>query len=187
MLIGIAGKKGSGKDTIADYICKNYNYIKYSFATPLKQTLQTMFNLTNKQLYDEKEKEIVDKRYGKSPRELMQWFGTDIMRDQLTKFMPSMGENLWVNHFEEFYLENSVKENVPIIIADVRFQNEIDVIHKLGGVIIRIDRFGLTNIDTHITEQTDTLHLGGNDFIIQNDSTLNNLYKKIDKLKLLIK
>ena len=36
VLIGILGNKRNGKDTTADFIVKNYNYNKYSFAKPLK-------------------------------------------------------------------------------------------------------------------------------------------------------
>ncbi len=37
MIIGIFGKKGHGKDTIADYLVDNYNFHKLSYAEPIKK------------------------------------------------------------------------------------------------------------------------------------------------------
>ena len=37
MLIGITGKKFNGKDTVADYIVKEYGGNKVSLATPVKE------------------------------------------------------------------------------------------------------------------------------------------------------
>ena len=43
-LVGIHGKAGSGKDTAADFIIKhNPEFVKYSFAQPLKETVNQMF------------------------------------------------------------------------------------------------------------------------------------------------
>jgi hypothetical protein len=36
MLIAFSGRRKSGKDTCADYLVKQYGFIKHSFATPLK-------------------------------------------------------------------------------------------------------------------------------------------------------
>ncbi len=44
MIIGICGLIGSGKDTIAEYLIKEHNYIKLSFADKLKDSVATMFD-----------------------------------------------------------------------------------------------------------------------------------------------
>ena len=36
-IIGILGNKRVGKDTVADYLVKNYGFIKYNFADPIKE------------------------------------------------------------------------------------------------------------------------------------------------------
>ena len=80
MLIAFLGKKSSGKDTVANFLIKNDDYIKYVFADPLKKGIQAFFNLSDDQLYDEKLKEIIDPRWGVSPRKLLQTIGTDIFQ-----------------------------------------------------------------------------------------------------------
>jgi len=44
MIIGICGLIGSGKDTIADYLVKEHNFIKLSFADKLKDCVAEMFD-----------------------------------------------------------------------------------------------------------------------------------------------
>ena len=39
MVIGICGLISSGKDTIADYLIKEHNFVKISFADKLKDNL----------------------------------------------------------------------------------------------------------------------------------------------------
>ena len=70
-LIACCGKKQVGKNTFADE-CKGF--IQYAFAKPLKDTCKVLFLLSDEQLYGNL-KEIQDKRWGKSPREIMQQFG----------------------------------------------------------------------------------------------------------------
>ena len=45
MIVGICGLIGSGKDTIADHLVKDHNFVKISFADKLKDTVATLFCL----------------------------------------------------------------------------------------------------------------------------------------------
>ena len=45
MLIGVCGKAGSGKDTIADYLVKKYNFKKIALADPIKRMVEDVFVL----------------------------------------------------------------------------------------------------------------------------------------------
>lgn len=177
-LIGFMGKKGSGKDTSADYLVKKYGYKKISFATPLKDAIQILFGFSDEQLYGDK-KETIDDRWGTSPRKVMQYLGTDIFRNDINKIMPNIKNNFWTNIMEINYKNELLKnKNAKFVIADVRFKNEVDVIHKLGGKIIKIDRNTKHN-DNHISENMMD-KINDFDHIIDNTSSLNNLYKKID-------
>ena len=44
-------------------------------------------------------------------------------------------------------------ENVNIIFSDLRFQNEVDMINELGGVVIKVNRPNLNIIDNHKSEK----------------------------------
>ena len=205
MLIVVLGKKGSGKDTFSDYIIEKHGFIKYSFADPLKKGLQHFFNLSDEQLYDPKLKEIIDPRWGVSPRQLFQVIGTDFFQYSLKQFLPKININNesddtrthWVILFKQWY-EKLLKENetenekenqkintpINVIIADGRFLHEIEEIRKMGGKIIKVVRPTLdNNKDNHKSEmEMDEIPNEYIDNIIYNQGTLGEFYDMIDKL-----
>ena len=67
VLIGIVGKKYSGKDTAADYLVANHNFTKMAFADPVKKVAKELFNFNDEQLYGNL-KEATDERWGISPQ-----------------------------------------------------------------------------------------------------------------------
>ena len=84
MLIGITGKRGHGKTTAANVLIRDFGFIEYSFAKPLKEICKIMFRLTDEQVYgDYKIKEKIDERIGRSPREILQLIGTEFGRERL--------------------------------------------------------------------------------------------------------
>jgi len=188
MLIAFLGKKSSGKDTAADFLIKNDNYIKYVFADPLKKGIQAFFNLSDDQLYDEKLKEIIDPRWGVSPRKLLQTIGTDIFQYLIHDLLPNLkGEkrNHWVTLFKEWYLEELNKNpNMNVVIADARFTHEIKAIKELGGKVFKIVRPRLEeNVDEHLSEnEINCIPDEMIDDTIMNDSDLDSLYCKIINL-----
>lgn len=174
MIIGILGKKGVGKDTCADYIVQKYNYNKYSFAKPLKDICKILFGFTNDQLYGN-QKEVQDDFWKVTPRIALQYIGTDLLRNQLNTIMPHINQDIWVNVFKANYKKDN------IVIADCRFQNEVDTIKEMGGIVIKLNRI-MDNLvhDAHISEDIDNII--NYDYEIHNDSTLGDLYKKIDNI-----
>jgi hypothetical protein len=168
MLIGFLGKKGHGKDTCCDYFVENYNFTKHAFAKPLKDGVKVLFNLSDDQLYNESLKDVVDERWNKSPRQLLQWMGTDVFRN-------SFGEDFWLKH-----MESNLTSGASIVIADVRFQNEIDLIRKRGGIVVKVIRPLETKHDQHISELgIDAL---SGDYEIMNDGSIEELHQKLETL-----
>lgn len=146
-MIGIAGKKGSGKTYMSNFIKDKYKdaltvHIR-SLAAPLKEAVKIIFSLTDEQLYGN-EKERKDIFWEMSPRFIMQRMGTDLLRDQLDK-------DVWIKSFEKWY--QNVDYDI-VIIDDVRFENEINMIRRYGGFVIGIDSTCIKN-DTHASENLD--------------------------------
>jgi hypothetical protein len=143
MLVGFMGAMGSGKTTAANFMINEYGYVEKAFADPLKRACKELFLFTDDQLYGtQAQKEEADNRwFGCSARTAMQFVGTDLFRNQLNAIMPGIKNNIWVHHFKLWY-QNHIKilDNPPVVISDIRFQNEADIIKKMGGIIIRIDR-----------------------------------------------
>jgi len=154
MIIGITGYKGVGKD-VAAQVFTNMGFVHYKFANALKQALKILF-LWDDQYIEGPLKETIDERWGISPRQAMQFFGTEIGRELLPKTFPLFkeknGDNYWVRYFK-YWREQFKYQEVNIVVSDVRFPNEVDSIREMGGVILRISRPSVINNDPHVSEK----------------------------------
>lgn len=177
-LIGILGRKRCGKDTLGAYMIEKYGYIRFAFADPIKDILKTMFDLSDEQLNNDKEK--IDERWGVSPRTILQKFGTEICRNNLENFIPNIkldGDTLWVKLFKIFYEKNKDKD---IVVTDVRFLDELNAIRSFGGKIVKINRDNL-EFDCHSSEKDiDNYNPDLIDYTIDNNYTFYELYSQID-------
>lgn len=176
-VIAICGFKRTGKDTVANYIANKYNYHKCRIAEPLKQICKYLFDLRDEQMEDD-EKELVDERWGVSPRKIMQFFGTEIMQKEIQKVIPSIDRNFWINKF----IHQQQSHCKPIVISDLRFMHEYNALYKEYGdklIVIKIlkQQYDRVN-DTHVSE-TEWENIPAT-YEIENNSTLEVLYKKVD-------
>lgn len=172
-ILGIAGPKGSGKDTAAAYLQRYFtNSVTHAFAEPVKRVCQQLYLLSEEQLYDAVAKETVDDRWGLTPRRMFQQIGTDYVRNQIDP-------EFWTKHFELWYSKQQQNESF-VLVPDVRFQNEVDLIHKLGGKVIYVYRpFIHHNLDQHESE-TGATELQNIDYTVNNCGTLLQLYQELD-------
>lgn len=175
-LILVVGPMGSGKTTIADYLYNKYGYRKHSMATWLKAVLCQHYGLVKL------DKSLVIN--GKSIRTLMQQLGNG-----LRAIDPD-----W--HIDEV-VATVARHNVPYVIDDVRFHNEVKVLtNKFKCVTIRvtvddakqqliriITRDGVVPPATSVadiseTEQADIVC----NFNVTNNGTKQDLYDQIDQI-----
>jgi dephospho-CoA kinase len=185
-LIGLTGKKGSGKDTIAIKL-KEYGYEQYAFADPLKRGIQHLFDLSDEQLYDETLKETIDPRWGVKPRQLFQIIGTEIFQHTIHQHLglKIAPKQHWTFLFEEWY-RKKLQENpkVKVVVSDVRFLHELECVKALGGKVIKITRPEVYhNIDKHSSETSiNQMSPKKIDYLIENDGTLDDLYQNLVKV-----
>ena len=163
-LIGIAGKARSGKDTAAKYLLNKLGSDWYiaSFADPMR----AMLNAIDVDTSDEA-KDLPSNQYGLSTRRMLQTLGTEWGRD-------CNGNNFWIDVFSR---SNAGKR---VIVPDVRFENEADLIRKHGVLIHIKGRGGIEG--SHISEQALSIKHG--DTVITNNGTLSELYAKLDSIEL---
>ena len=174
MLIGFSGKKGSGKSYFADYLVNNKLFIKLSFASPLKEITKILFNLSDEDVKDPIKKELINPKFNASPRELMQWLGTDIMREEFNKKFNYSG-SIWIDSVKD-KIKTLLDNNKDVVIDDVRFQNEVDMIHSLGGIVINLHN----DLDNTLNNSTST-HSSENqkltfNYEFVNDKSYSNTY-----------
>lgn len=205
MIIGICGFQSSGKDTIADYLIKEHNFIRLSFASVLKDVISIMFDWPRDKLEgltkeDRIWREEVDEWWSKrleiphlTPRYIMQYIGTDL-------FKKHFHTDIWVKIIENKInkLQNNLQNNLQnklqnIIISDCRFENEINMIIGLGGKIINVYRntpsWFYKYRQGEYPEESKRLHNSEKDWIrchkdydIENDGTIEQLCQRVSEL-----
>lgn len=139
MLIGLTGKKGCGKSSIARILRDRHDFKVLSFAEPIKDMLEAMG--VQRELMDDpclKEQEL--ELFGKSPRQLMQMLGTEFARDMIHP-------NIWV-----YLMEERITPHRHVVIDDVRFNNEAKMIDSYGGTVVEVIRGKHLLEDGHISE-----------------------------------
>ena len=129
-LIGLSGVMNAGKDTVANLIIakRPRGLRRYSFATPLKDGVKSMFGWTTDQIEDRQFKEAIDPKWGFSPRKAMQLLGTEYGRNLLR-------DDIWVHAARNFH-NDSLNQSKGTIITDVRFENEAEWIRSIPGAVV---------------------------------------------------
>jgi hypothetical protein len=140
MIIGIIGLIGAGKGTVGDMLIEQ-GFSHESFANPLKDTAASIFNwdremLEGITLKSRVWREEVDSWWEErlnipdfSPRLALQLLGTEVFRNHFH-------QDTWILSMES-RLRN-VKHDV--VITDARFPNEIAMVRRQGGVVVRVKR-----------------------------------------------
>lgn len=172
-VIAICGRKRTGKDTVAEYLCENYGYKNVKFAEPLKETMKCLFGFTEKQI--EVDKEVVDNVWGITPRHAMQFFGTEIMQFKLQEIIPSIGRDFFAKSLVSKYRHDK------IVISDMRFLHESNMIRSVfpDSMIIKLENPDIEgNNDTHMSESgIDDIVA---DYTIINNKTKQDLFDTLD-------
>ena len=158
--IGLAGRKGSGKDTAADLIMEYWSepWKRAAFADPLRR-IGYVFGFTDRQMRNPRCKERKDRFWGVSWRRFAQIVGTEMFRVIFRR-------DVWARFAERRMLEHPHRR---FLFTDVRFAEEAEMIRKYGGIVIQIRR-NTPKKDRHLSEQP--LHPLLVDFTIENNSSL---------------
>lgn len=164
MLIGLMGHKRSGKDTFASVLVGYRDYHRLAFADAMKDALLdsdlylpgdiSLSAYVTAHGWDKAKENI-------RVRRLIQNFGTAIREH--------IGEDTWLAPVRR-ETERLLLNNQNVIITDVRFENEAQLVKDLGGVLITIERPGLVTGDTHISETGIPFHMA--DYAFTNEGPL---------------
>lgn len=141
MIIGLTGYAQSGKDTVAKILVDNYGYTRVAFADKIREFLYETAPDYIKLLVDEVGWEKAKKN--QVVRELLQTTGVGARK--------VFGEGFWVHEAMKTML-NDPRPDLNYVITDVRFLNEADMIKANRGQIWRINRIGVTAVNSHVSE-----------------------------------
>ena len=172
MLIAFAGPIGVGKSEAAKMV---KGAIIMSFATPLKNAAKELFGFTTQQLYTLEGKQEVDPRWGVTPREMLHWLGTDVMRKRFPGF--------WVKRME--YALQDINSPGHIVIDDCRFPDEAAMVRRLGGTVVHVHgRQPKIEVDTRTVEHEaeKPLEIFSGDLSLDNSGDLTLLKRRVAEL-----
>lgn len=147
-ILGITGKMFSGKDTVAEFIHFAFRNSRItSFAYTMKQMMIDYFGFTYDDLYTVEGKNRYNEFWGMTNREALQKIGTECFRN-------NFHVDTWLKTMEV----NIRNDLTPIIIIpDVRFLNEAELIHALGGSILKIVRDDVVRDPNQMTHASETM------------------------------
>lgn len=207
LILGLAGEPGCGKNTIADYLTERYGFVQFAFSDALYREVAEAYGLENEDLLrDRGTKDMpldrlclaecsnegfrtiaLDQRIDGycltsvtplSPRQVLQWWGTEYRRAQDENYWIQKAKNLIVGlralapypeHKMQFFVETGT-----------RFENERAFIHSYGGNVWHVRRDGLARPNGHASN-TPLPVLEGEREIWNNDS-IERLHLGVDLL-----
>ncbi len=195
-IFGIAGKAGSGKDTVynqmeALLMERGFKVTKLSFASKLKDVCCLLFGWDRERLehdFEYKEGNTLDDGRpdpacqmlgGMTRREVMQKVGTEAMRNGLHR-------DVWIIALSLAIMRGEYDEYDIGVLTDCRFLNEIDFVTGRDGKLIKVERSGagtLTNKTDHASETEWQLMDDVWDVTIQNNPSSVFVQISLDELK----
>lgn len=194
-LIGLTGLARSGKDTTGRILIEQYDYQRFGFADAVKSMALALNPYIPAQSFGELEAGLSqglhrladfvaelgweDAKSNPEVRRFLQVLGTEGVRAHF-------GDEAWVDLLKEQLV---TYDNDPMmtsggfewnqeraVITDVRFPNEADAVHRLGGVMWRVERPGVEE-GTHASEAlVNSLEV---DMIIRNNGTIEDLVQHV--------
>ena len=187
-IIAFTGALESGKSTAAlGAVSRILNMGKgkkevvacVAFADPMKHICEEYFGFEEENLYTPDGKRKINPVWNITGREFLQKFGQG-MRDIIDP-------NFWVK-LMEIKIENLSKDEennyAAILIDDLRMVNEAEMVHKHGGIVIHVERPEHNPVFKGIENHPSEVKLPASliDYMIVNDGTVDDLYKKVNSI-----
>lgn len=163
MKIGFGCEARVGKDTACNFLMSKYPHagVQLSFAAALYNILHYAQQICG-----------FDK--GKD-RKFLQWVGTEWAR--------TIDSDVWINIVKRNI--EAIPPDTAIIVTDVRFPNEADMLRSMGFTLVKINR----DMDKRKDVPANTGHASETsmanykwDVVIENNGTLADFYQKLDSL-----
>jgi hypothetical protein len=140
-----------------------------NFADPLKEALETIGVPHGSLWGSQEQKDTPLKRFnGLSGRQIAQMFGTEFGRKMLC-------DDVWLNA----WADRVALIRGPVVVADVRFENEAAKVRSLGGVVIKVVRPGVVGTKHGAHDSERHVDFIKEDVLLINSGSVDVLAQKI--------
>lgn len=137
-LVALCGPAGAGKTTLAEFLVRDFDFVRTRFAEPIKDMIHALLEAQGAtisqivRMLDGDLKETASPLLeGKTPRFAMQTLGTE--------WRNLIGQDLWVNAWDR-RTTLALANNHRLVIDDLRFVHEAERIRSHGGICIFVTR-----------------------------------------------
>jgi hypothetical protein len=189
-VVGLAGRKGSGKSTVAQHLVDAHGFVELSFATPLKEAALVLdplipdyFETDSRPLSDLLSSDLPSVRsMDELKRDKLWGYGLRSLLQKLGDAMRHVDPYIFCLALED-RLEPLLAADARVVISDVRFPEEANRV-RMDGPVVYIDRPGHDDGDSHRSEHFDqslALHT------VVNDGSVEDLFAKVDNVLELVR
>lgn len=191
--LGLIGAAGVGKTETARWLISHRSYTLLRFARPVKMMAKALINHMKPKADPRNAEWFVSTPEGKAtemeflmgmtPRYLMQTLGTEWGRNTVDPDIWVMCGAQKMNNFLAAARGWTTKRQ--FLFDDVRFQNEVDLIHATGGQILRVVRPGndretlLQPDEAQHASETQTLD---HDLLLTNAGTIEDMHARLAEM-----
>lgn len=126
MIIGLVGRSRVGKDTAASFLSETHTVRR--LAQPVKDACKVLYGWSDEHV-EGPLKEVTDATWNLTPRTAMVHLTQALRHCNGTNFFTKRFFDTW--------------DGRPVVIPDVRFDHDIQEIHRRGGITIKITRHGV--------------------------------------------
>lgn len=165
-IISFSGYQGSGKDTFADYLCKEYNYKRLAFADTMKDMCSRYYKVPRHYFDDRTLKETIYPEHGITPRD---------MCINLGSYMRSIDDNTFINA-----VISQIELGCNYVISDCRKLQERDTLREKFNnnyISVYIKRFTDAPSNHPLEHEIKPWHC---DYVLDNTNSPVN-FKKLDE------
>lgn len=135
-VVGLVGKKRSGKDTLADALVERYGAVKFGFADAIRERLAVFLGIPVSKIVEFQEP------YYRKPLQ------------DLGNYWRSLEPDTWIDELiARVNISSHVHNTTRVVIKDVRMLREAALLRtELGAKLFRIIRTGQDVSDADVTE-----------------------------------
>jgi len=129
------GSAGAGKSTVANRLVAEHGFSDVALASPMKRFLADLFDWPLSMLNGETSgKNVGDPRYPRPDGTLLS------PREAMIELATGWGRKCYPTVWIEYAVRVARRSRTRVVISDVRFRNEIEILREAGARIVRVRR-----------------------------------------------